>query len=127
MKFSAVNIQYPISSLILAGTKTIETRTYPLPVEYIGKELLLIETPGNLGIFEARIVGKIIFGPSFKYTSSEQFYSEHDKHFVDEKSPWKWNEEKGKWGWPVLSCIRLENEVPAPKKKGIKFTREIEL
>lgn len=46
-----INIQFPISQLIVDGSKTIETRTYPIPDHYIGKEMILIETPGKIKSF----------------------------------------------------------------------------
>ena len=49
----AINIQFPISELILSGKKTIETRTYALPEKYIERDLYLIETPGSNGAFKA--------------------------------------------------------------------------
>lgn len=37
--------QVPWSSKILDGSKTIETRAYPLPIEYLHKPILLVESP----------------------------------------------------------------------------------
>lgn len=125
--YPGINIQYPISQLILSGLKTIETRTYPIPEIYTGVDLLLIETPGASGNFSARIVGKIRFDRSFKYRSSEHFYADKNKHYVDENSPWKWDDLKGKWGWPILYINTFDESIIAPEKKGIKFTRDIEL
>jgi hypothetical protein len=118
-----VNIQFPISREILAGKKTIETRTYPLPLEYVGQELAVIETPGSTGEFKARVVATIRFGESFRYKNKKEFYSDSKRHLVTPNSPWRW--EKPKWGWPILA-IDIKIEVSgAPRKKGIIFTKSV--
>lgn len=125
-KYTGINIQYPISTLILSGKKTIETRTYPMPTKYIGQSLLLIETPGPSGKFKAQVVAIIKFNESFKYLNKVDFYNDYEKHFVDKNSPWHWTE-KGKWGWPILELKILKKPILAPNKKGIIFTSNISL
>jgi hypothetical protein len=125
--YTGINIQYPISRLILEGKKTVETRTYPIPKHYIGKELAIIETPGKTGNFKARIVGLICFSESFLYESEESFYKDTKRHCVTPDSPWKWTPEKPKWGWAVTFVNPFKKTIPAPEKKGIKFTKEIQI
>ena len=122
-----LNIQFPISSLIVNGTKTIETRTYPLPRHYIGVDLALIETPGKSKEFKARIIAIIRFGEPFKYKTKKEFYADVKNHFVDEISPWAWTDEKGKWGWPVTKVKKLAKPIMAKQPLGIKFTKDIQL
>lgn len=122
--YTGINIQYPISELILNGKKTIETRTYPLPQKLIGTELLIIETPGKQGNFKARIVGKVVFESSFQYSSKEAFYRDAHLHFVDSDSPWRWTS-KGKWGWKIRSVERFSKYMNAPENKGIIYTTNI--
>ena len=124
-RLTGINIQFPISRLILSGEKTIETRTYPIPPSYIGKELAIIETPGNDGDFEARIVGTIVFSGCFLYRDKISFYADENRHHVSADSPWKWNEKKPKWGWQIESVNQLKKAVPAPKTKGIVYTKAI--
>lgn len=123
--FHGLNIQFPISREILSGRKTVETRTYPLPKSYIGKILLLIETPGKNGKFKARIVGKICFSNCFLYSSKAAFYRDSYKHLVTPDSPWAWTD-KPKWGWIIESVERLSKPVPAGRI-GIKYTKNIQL
>ncbi len=125
--YPGLNIQFPISRLILEGSKKIETRTYPIPTEYIGKEMLIIETPGKDGEFKARIVGLVKFGPSFAYESRRDFYLDEKRHCVSPSSPWKWQSDKPKWGWPILSVKQFSKEIPAPPKRGIKFTKVVSI
>lgn len=125
-KYTGINIQWPISQLIIAGDKTIETRTYPIPKKYLNQEMLLIETPGKMGNFRARIVAIIKFTDCFQYRSSAEFYADSKLHSVTKDSPWAWNS-KGKWGWKVEVIKKLDNEIPAPTEKGIVYTQSISL
>ncbi|MGZ3797670.1 MAG: hypothetical protein ACXVB1_14965 [Pseudobdellovibrionaceae bacterium] len=125
--FIGINIQYPISRLILDGSKTIETRTYPIPNAYVGQEMVIIETPGKHGDFKARLVGTVIFGECFKYPNKKDFYQDTLKHRVDPDSEWKWVDGNPKWGWVVTSVTSFSKPLPAPEKKGIKYTKNIKL
>jgi hypothetical protein len=124
---TGINIQYPISNLILAGEKKVETRTYQMPEKYIGCELAIVETPGKSGNFKARLVGTIMFGKSFRYKSKTEFYRDTISHRVTPDSPWRWSDDKPKWGWPILRVTRFKKPRLAPLKKGIKFTHNIEI
>lgn len=124
-RYTGVNIQFPISRLILEGEKTIETRTYPLPEKYENKVLLFVETPGKEGKFKSRIVAKIKFGKSFLYDSEKSFYEDFEKHKVNKESQWAWKSQK--WGWPILEVKKLRNSQPLKKRPGIKFTTELEI
>jgi hypothetical protein len=125
--FSGVNIQYPISRDILDGSKTIETRTYPLPQKYIGQPLALIETPGSKGKFKARIVGIVEFGESFQYENAEAFYADVARTKVDRDSLWAWKDEKPKWGWPVKVIKLFDTPIIPNKRPGIVFATGLEL
>jgi hypothetical protein len=125
--YPGINIQFPISQLIISGKKTVETRTYPIPSHYVGIEMALIETPGKKGNFTARVIGIVRFGPSFKYKSKKEFYSDFKRHHVTADSPWAWTGNKKKWGWPVEMIKPLNSTIPIKKRTGIKFTKSIEL
>ena len=120
-----INIQYPISRLILEGKKTIETRTYPIPKHYIGKEMAIIETPGKTGNFKARIIGTVVFGESFQYKDQKAFYRDSLKHCVTPDSPWKWVNGKQKWGWPINKTTIFKVPLQAPLKRGIRFVKNV--
>lgn len=123
--YTGINIQWPISRSILDGTKTIETRHYPLPKKYENVELLIIETPGKNGAFKARIVGVITFSESIQYESESKFYKDQRFHLVDRNSPWAWKSGKIKWGWKIKMAKPFSKPVDAPKAKGIRFTNNI--
>ncbi len=127
-EFVGINIQFPISQEILSGEKTIETRTYALPDKYVGRTLVLIETPGKNGKFKARAIAKIIFGESFQYPNPKTFYKDYEKHLVDKKSVWAW-QDKPKWGWPILKVCPIDPErtkISLPKG-GIVFRSNISI
>jgi hypothetical protein len=125
--YNGINIQFPISRMIVEGKKVIETRTYSIPAHYIGQEMALVETPGRSGNFKSRIIGIIKFGPSFQYKSKKEFYADTKKHCVTPESPWAWNNTKNKWGWPVQVCHVFTTPRPLNKRSGIKFTKDIEI
>ena len=122
--YTGINIQYPISELILNGNKTIETRKYPIPENYLKEEMLLIETPGKKGKFKARITAIIKFTKCFKYRTKKEFYSQSQQHCVTKESEWAWSD-GDKWGWKVSVIKKISPPIAAPKKKGIKFTKNI--
>lgn len=124
--YTGINIQYPISELIVSGKKTIETRTYPIPDKYLNEEMLLIETPGKQGKFKARIIAIIKFTKCFQYKSKKEFYSKTRDHCVTKDSVWAWKD-GDKWGWEVSIIKSIHPPLDAPKKKGIKFTINIHL
>ena len=124
-KYVGINIQFPISKEILAGGKTIETRTYPIPPAYLGVTLLMVETPGKTGRFKSRIVARIRFSKCFLYRSKKQFYADSNKHRVTPESPWAW-QDKPKWGWIIESVVPLAKPRPAGRI-GIRYTKCLEI
>lgn len=123
--YVGINIQFPISSLILGGEKTIETRTYPIPPSYVNREMVLVETPGKNGDFKSRIVAIIKFGPSIRYKSKKAFYADKSLHCVTPDSPWAWVDEREKWGWPIIYLKILPVPVLVNKRLGIKYTKDL--
>jgi hypothetical protein len=124
---NGISIQYPYAQLILAGKKTIETRTYPIPNHYVGVPLLLVETPGKQGRFKSRGIAIITFSGCFKYRTAKEFYGQSHLHLVDKSSEWSWKPGKEKWGWEVKEISRLKTPILITKRLGIKFTKNIEL
>ena len=126
-RIDGINIQFPISQDILLGSKTIETRTYPIPNSYLNKALVLIETPGKLGNFKARAIAIIKFTECFEYKSKSDFYKDSKKHLVTKGSKWAWKE-KAKFGWRVVVIEKLFPFKDLSKiKKGIVYTKNISI
>lgn len=124
-EYVGINIQYPISELIISKRKTIETRTYPIPKHYVGKDMVLIETPGKQGKFKARMIALIRFGDSFEYKSKLAFYRDTKNHCVTADSIWAWQDGVPKWGWPVEVIRVFSKPLPLQKRAGIKFSKGI--
>jgi hypothetical protein len=122
--YTGINIQWPISELILSGQKTIETRTYPIPPIYLNKEMVLIETPGKNRKLKARMRAIIIFTECFEYKSRVAFYRDSNEHFVTPDSEWAWKD-KPKWGWKVSVKRIFGRPLPLQKKSGIKYSKGI--
>lgn len=124
--YTGINIQYPISQLIVDGKKTIETRTYPIPEKYLDQEMLLVETPGKEGKFKARVIAIIKFTNCFQYKTKKEFYSQSDRHCVTKDSIWAWSEGE-KWGWDVILIKKISPPKVLSEKKGIVYTKNITL
>ena len=120
--YTGINIQYPISQLIIEKKKTIETRTYPIPPNYLGQEMALIETPGKTGKFKARIIAIIKFTDCFQYKNKKEFYAQSNLHCVTPDSIWAWYDGE-KWGWPVEVIKILQTPIELKKRGGIKYNR----
>jgi len=117
-----INIQCPWSEFLINGNKCVETRSYPLPDKYVGEELALIETPGKLGRFKARIIGTITFSHSFEYKDNNEWKDDYNRHLVAENDPiYGWNN-KDKYGWVVSDVVKFPEHQTAPKNKGVVFT-----
>ncbi len=121
-KLSGINIQFPISQLIVEGRKVVETRTYPIPAKYINQEMVLVETPGKKGKFKARMIAIVKFGESFRYENRKQFYADSGRHCVTPESVWAWTDSKGKWGWPVTVVKVFKTPISPKKRTGIQYT-----
>lgn len=125
-KLPGLNVQAPWARLLLEGTKTIETRTYPLPEKYLGQDLWLIETPGRLGKFKARVIGVIRFSDCKEYESATAFYEDSDLHLIEVGSQdYEWRSGVQKFGWVVASA-RKTVEFVAPSPRGIVYALPFE-
>jgi hypothetical protein len=124
---TGLNIQTPWSSLLIDGLKSVETRSYHLPLKYEGVELYLVETPGKLGKFKARVIGTISFSHSFKYSTKTDWINDHNRHLVSQDDPlYSWND-KPKYGWVVCSVKKFDEPLDISGKRGIIFTNNLTL
>lgn len=125
---TGINIQSPWAYLLVDGIKSVETRTYPLPVKYAGEILLVIETPGKSRKFKSQIIGEITFGHSFKYKDETEWKMDYNRHRVDSDSPlYCWNDKKPKYGWVVSNIKAYDEPLQINCKKGIIFTTGLKL
>ena len=124
--YTGINVQWPISQLILEGKKTIETRTYPLPEKLLNVDLVMIETPGKLGKFKARNIAIIRFTDCIQYKDKEDFYLDLDRHQVSPDSPWAWSDKKPKWGW-IVEVVRILSPPTECTRRGIVYRTQISI
>lgn len=125
---TGLNIQSPWSSLLINGLKTVETRTYHLPLKYIGVPLALIETPGKKGRFKSRIIGLITFNESFRYKDKNQWINDHYRHLVDyDDFNYGWKYYKDKYGWVVHIVEKFDKPIDPPLKRGIVFSNNCKI
>jgi hypothetical protein len=125
--YSGINIQWPISQKILDGLKTVETRTYPLPAKHVGKEIILIDTPGPTGQFKSRSVAILVFSGCFLYENERHFRRDFERHQVEPCSAWDWKNDKDKWGWVIQSVRPIKSNFKIPAKRGIVFCSNIKV
>ena len=124
---TGLNIQAPWAGLLIDGLKSVETRSYHLPLKYEGVELYLVETPGKLGKFKARVIGTITFSHSFKYPNKTDWINDHNRHLVSQNDPlYSWND-KPKYGWVVCSVEKFDEPLDISGKRGIIFTNNLKI
>ena len=134
-----LELKEPWASMVLEGSKTIETRTYDLPPELIGRPLVLLATPedsgapGTSGLADvvtirgaATILGLVTFDDVIQWDSRETWAKDCDRHGVPDVDDgpyanYVWREddaaEPGKStmrGWTVSEVIPLPNPVESP-------------
>lgn len=118
-----INVQTPWARLLLDGKKSIETRTYPLPTKYLRQDFWLIETPGRLGKFKARVIGVIKFSAFRTYKSASEFNGDIDLHLVSPSDPnYAWREGVPKYGW-IVENVHEVQAFDAPTPRGIVYSR----
>lgn len=123
---SGLTIQWPISQKILDGSKSIETRNYPLAPGYKNKEIAFIETQGKKGKFKARIVAFITFSDCFQYKGAKDFDADVKKHHVEKDSEYYG---ETKWGWQISKVRILKNPIIFEEQVGrpppMKYAKKI--
>lgn len=140
-----LEMQYPWSDALLTGRKTIETRSYDLPVALLGKEIAIIETPqGNTGISSlgnivnltdskniavdtvAKIVGWCRFSSVIMYTSVLGFERDENAHLVAKSSGFGWNNDTTLiYGWVVDSYGSAKKGMHCQYKCGTRRLRSL--
>ena len=99
------DVMYPWGRKLLDGSKTVETRRYPIPAKYLGKRMLLLETKGpHSRPGTATVLGTVTFVQSFQYRSRAHWAADAARHGVnpsDEENAFGWSEKDEKWGWTM--------------------------
>lgn len=121
-----LEVQRPWSQMILTGTKSVETRTYPLPATLVGRAIYVLETEENLagtscladrvdaGDPSVQLVGTVTFGSCVAYASKDEWLADEARHCVPPDSSYGWSRERIIYGWRVASFTRHERPHPCP-------------
>jgi len=132
-------MDWPWPSFVLSGEKSVETRGYALPADLVGREVALFESrypDSHAGRFvdrlspESRLVGRfvgtVVFGPSFRYDTREQWEEDGAKHLVTPDHPvFGWDDSVAKFGWPVLSMRRLPDATRFDADPSLRVHRSV--
>ena len=119
--FVGLAVQSPYAELLVSGAKTVETRNYNLPEKYVGKKLLIIQTPGSNKTKKSTVIGWVEFDKPYRYESEKDFGADYQRHLVKRGSRYYWNG-KTKWAWPVKQFKAFSRQHKPSKRVGIKFT-----
>lgn len=126
IRIPGLNIQDPWSEMILSGSKTIETRSYPIPKHFLNTQIAVIETHKD-NSKKATIKGVVIFSNCYKYNNFDHWLQESHLHKVSVNDPnYKYNENKAKWAWVISNHFRVPSQ-PPPIVRGIKYAKECEI
>lgn len=126
---SGINIQAPWAQAIVSGQKAIETRFYPMPKQWVGQPLVIIETPGKARNFKSRIAGFVIFERSWCYADKTAFSKDRAQHLVDPDDPlfgWQQND-RPKWAWPIQWVEAYQQPLPPGLRVGIRYAHAVEI
>ena len=113
------------------GQKSIESRAYSLPEALIDAKIEILQSergqdgissvPDRVTLHKSREnssssqsplqrIGWVKFVKCIQYTSRERFEADQEKHLVDPKSGYGWNDKREMYGWVVGSFQKQEAE-----------------
>jgi hypothetical protein len=152
IKYFGLELQIPYAQYLLDGTKSIETRRYPLPHALLSKRIDVLESrkgvdgvssiPDRVLLMPRTSVdddalpstattmlhrkGWCTFTHCFRYTTREQFEADAHKHLVDAASGYGWNDARPMYGWVVGSYGLYDNNDDKEKKEddGVEYIAE---
>lgn len=121
-----LEVQRPYAKLLLAGSKTVETRRYALPSALVGRPISVLETseatadvsslPDEVpaGCPAVHLVGTLTFGSCFQYKSMHEWRADEVRHGAPPNSPYAWSEDRPVFGWVVESAQAQEQVALVP-------------
>jgi len=136
-----LDVQIPWSAKLLSGEKSIETRSYPLPLEFLGLELAILESPEKVGLWvegaaafsdpllcatqqAASVVGTVSFSASKRYVLKEEWIKDRAAHGVyEEEGVMGWKDCQEKWAWVVSRVRAFPEPVPVLVTPGQRLFR----
>ena len=96
------------AELVLQGSKSIETREYPLLDYFLNVPVFILEENGN-GDATYKVVGSVIFESSQRYTSEKDFADDSALTCVQAEHPrFGWKASTPKYGWKIGAANRMD-------------------
>jgi len=154
VKTVGLEMQHPWAKMLLNGTKTIETRSYPLPADLLGKTIYILESrptlnngtphscvPNEILTGEltdedhfisiedyVTLIGKCTFESCKTYDNYGLFHLDRSEHCVPEESIFDYKSGSVVYGWVVedVSFIHGGMEITDIRRK-FRSLFEIEL
>lgn len=118
-----LEVQAPWARALVDGSKTVETRRYPLPEWARGVEVWILETVTGLANASALgdapaagaalLVGTCVFRDEVAYDGEARWRSDEARHLVAEGSPYDWDG-SARYGWVVGSAAAAAPPAPCP-------------
>jgi hypothetical protein len=122
-----LEMQQPYSDLLVDGSKSIESRSYPLPEALLDTKIEILQSekgqdgvssvPNRVALHNSsdnssspllKRIGWVTFSKCIQYTSCEEFEADREKHLVHPNSGYCWNYERPMFGWVVKSYYKRE-------------------
>jgi len=123
-----MTVQPPWGKALLSGAssgrpgkgalKTVETRTYPYPLELLGKRIEVLQTlESTAGVSSTPdrvaaddplylVIGSLVVSECFLYSTHREWELDYARHKVPPSNPYGWSEKKDYFGW-VLTDVEL--------------------
>lgn len=117
---------------LLNGSKTIEVRSWPLPIDLTNTPIALVATEGPegqatlgddvvAGQADGHVVGEVVFAAVKRYESAEAFWGDEAQHGVPRGSVYGWADTTTVlYGWCVGRSVPYAAPMPLPAMKRVQ-------
>jgi hypothetical protein len=124
-ELSGLNVQEPWAGLILKGSKTIETRTYPCPKGFVGPPIGIVATQRRNGL-KAALAGIVRIQNCIQYKCIQSFRADEPQHLVSPGTDFDWKDPSTpKWGWTMEVLAICVPSILVQGRRGIVWTRAL--
>lgn len=104
---------HPFSQLLISGEKSVETRDFPLPEQYIRTPIVLVQSKGPDTPADSLVaIGQIQFTRCFEYADRSQWLADYGRHCVEpDHAMFGFTPGEPKFGWNVEVLERWHDTV----------------
>lgn len=126
-----LEVQEPFCGMLLAGRKSVETRSYALPAALLGRPVELVRSgegvAGSSAVPDAvpagttglAVVGRVVFAACERYESEAAWLADAERHRVPADSPYRWSEESPVYAWTVREVAVAPAPLPVPQMRRL--------